>query len=136
MRPRPTITLSTDVDGPAILALLEPTYPYLSELDWSSVGGWWMLAAEGDRLVGCIQLAATQPVGRLEYLGIHAGIGQRARARIAYYLMHTAMGFLRAAGCSMVQGIVGRSYEHWVERLTARGGTVVISGDTVARRLR
>lgn len=132
----PTITMSTDHDGPAILALLEPTYPYLVELDWSHVGPSWMLASLNDRLVGCLQVMPGLPVARLEYLGIHPGLSHTQRAKVAYTLMHTAMGACRAAGCSMVQGIIGRSYEHWVDRLVARGGTVVISGDTVARRLR
>ena len=137
-RPRlPAIVLADDTDSAAVRALIADSgYDYLLDLDWTRVAPWWLLAILRDQPVGCIQMGASLPIGRLEYLCISRRLGHADRARTAYQLMHFGMAYLRQTGCSMVQGIVGAPYEGWVSRLVRRGGVVVVSGDMVARRLR
>ena len=133
----PAITLADDTDAPAVRALVADSgYDYLLDCDWTRIAPWWLLAILRDQPVGCIQMGASMPIGRLEYLCIARSLRHADRARVAYQLMHFGMAYLRQTGCSMVQGIVGHPYEGWVNRLVRRGGFVVVSGDMVARRLR
>lgn len=134
---RPAILLAGDEDAPMVRELVTRQYPYLDALDWTKIAPWWLIAVQDERIVGALQIGASLPIGRIEYLCISPALRHADRARAAFHLMHTALGYLRRLGCSMAQGIIGKPYsDNWTERLLKRGGVVVVSGDMVARRLR
>ena len=134
---RPAVIVAGEKDGPIVQALVADSgYDYLRDLDWSRVSPWWLIAILDGKPAGCIQIAASLPIGRMEYLCIRRMLSHRDRAKVAHALSWRAMAYLRGMGCGMVQGIVGAPYEGWVKRMVKRGARVVVSGDMVARRLR
>lgn len=133
---RPTLFIATRGQGYEIARLIKADQvPGLEALDWTDLGGQWLVAAYDGRLVGCLQLLAGKPFGRAEHLGLDESLGPAARARVVSMLLRKAFMLLRQAGCGAIIALVPDEFEGYQRALSRRGAVAVSQGTMLIKRL-
>lgn len=96
------IRLATNDDGPRIAGL----HHRFDDLDWSDIYPYWLVAEKGGEVVGCLNVALSKPIGRLDLLAIDGSLSPHARGKAVRGLIMQGIATLKAHGAQMVLSVV------------------------------
>ena len=96
------VRLATNEDGERIKTL-QPQFP---DLDWTDIYPYWLVAEKGGKIVGCLNVALSKPVGRLDLLAIDDSLSPHARGKAVRGLIMQGMATLKADGAQLVLSLV------------------------------
>ena len=134
---RPAIRIAESRDGECIRELLGVTGSILDELpiDWSDLGGNWLVAERSGQVVGCLQVCPAKAIGRLEHLGLDTQMSDPHRAACTKFLIETGYTTLRLWGSQCAMAFVPFDLAQYKRILKRRGCIVVSSGNFMLKRL-
>lgn len=112
------IRLALDESGPLIGRLLAENGVILLGADWSKVFPSWLIACDGDEVIGCIQVMPARPVGWCEFLYVRPSATFKMRAIAIRKLIVAGMATCHAAGCAYVAGMVDERNKKFEDVLT------------------
>ncbi|MGI9297621.1 MAG: hypothetical protein ACR2QC_06965 [Gammaproteobacteria bacterium] len=128
--------LAEDSDGPRIRQLIAQTQADIEGLDWSEIRPYWIVVDREGEPVGCLNVALSKPVGRLDFLAIDPGLGPHARGRVVRALILQGLSALRRAGCSASISQVPFELKTYKKLLKKHFGAMVVGqGNMVLRVL-
>ena len=104
-------------------------------LDWTDVSNYWIVADDGLRLVGCLQVVCAKPIGRIEYLGIETDLTHSQRARVVKKLLLSGCAIQKRAGIPLVSGTVPFEFKSYKRMLKRRGAIVTQQGNVFLKRV-
>lgn len=130
------IRLATNEDGEAIATVLKENGIELAQADWSKVFPHWLIAGVDEEVVGCCQLAISQPVGYVEFMFVRPSAPFKLRAIALRKLMMQSILTLKAAGCSYVGGIVSQSNRKFADVIGKLGFVKAFPADLYAKKLK
>ena len=129
------IRLATNEDGGRIRELLARTQADIEGLDWSDIYPHWIVA-EKDQIVGCINVAVSKPIGRLDFLAIDPALGPHSRGRAVRALILQGLATLRHVGCTASVSQIPFELQSYKKTLKKHFGAIVIGqGNMVMRTL-
>lgn len=135
--PTPAIRLATSRDGGMVSVLLTNAGFDLTGLpiDFNDLYPHWLVAEHEGRLVGCIQVALSKPIGYMELLAVDRTLPHPLQATLVKALCYGAMGTLKRYGATLVGGMVAFEEKNWKRVLKRRGAVVIASGNKFVKRL-
>ncbi|MGE0373177.1 MAG: hypothetical protein AB7Q01_15015 [Gammaproteobacteria bacterium] len=107
----------------------------LDRLDWSDLGGQWIVVDDGQQIAGCVQLLPGKPIGRAENLAVDPALSPRQRARVVSMLIRTSIMLLRRAGCGAIISAVPDDLDGYQTILERRGAVSLYPGQILIKRL-
>lgn len=129
----PLVRLASNEDGARIKELFSGNF---DGLDWSDIYPHWIVAEKSGRIVGCINVAVSKPIGRLEFLGTDSTLSPHARGRIVRALIVQGLATLMRAGCSASVSQIPFELRTYKRLLKKHFGAVVVGqGNMVMRTL-
>jgi hypothetical protein len=124
-----TISIATPEHGPAIAELIgATTWKGIEHVDWTNLGGQWLVALHDDKVAGCIQVLPGLPIGRLEHMGLAKWLNRRQRATIVSMFMDHGQATLMLAGCQLCMGLVPDELSAY-RAAWERRGAIAVSSD-------
>lgn len=129
------VRLALNEDVARIRELLAQTQTDIKGLDWSDIYPYWIVA-DRDGIVGCINVAVSKPVGRLDFLAIDPSLRPHAKGRTVRALILQGLATLKQAGCSASISQIPFELRDYKRVLKRHFGAVVIGqGNMVMRTL-
>lgn len=107
----------------------------LEDLDWTNLGGQWLVVLKGDAVVGCIQVLPGRPIARAEFMALDEALTHRERCEATSMLIQQVTMLLRMAGCGAMISVVADDVAGWPVVLERRGWTPMVDGTMMIRRL-
>lgn len=130
------IRLATNEDGKRIKELIATTQADIEGLDWSDIYPYWLVAEKDRKIVGCINVAVSRPIGRLDFLAIDPRLRPHAKGRTVRALILQGLATLKQAGCSALISQIPFELRDYKRLLKRHFGAVVIGqGNMVMRTL-
>lgn len=127
------VRLAINEDGPRIREL-QPAD--IEELDWSEIYPYWIVADHNGRTVGCLNVAVSKPIGRLDFLAVDPELRPHARGKTVRALILQGLSTLKQAECSASISQIPfdlRAYKRILKRHF--GAMVIGQGNMVLRTL-
>lgn len=129
----PTIRLAVNGDGERIRQLVATTQIDIPTLDWSDIYPYWIAAEINGQIVGCLNVALSKPIGRLDLLAVDGSLPPLARARVVKALIVQGLAVLKADGATATLSVVPfqlRSYrrilkKHFGAQVCGQGNMIV-----------
>jgi len=81
-----------------------------------------LIAKVDDKAIGCVQIAISKPVGRVEMLGIRSDITNTTRAKVVKMLLLVARQTLLKAGVLYASAMIPFELKSYKKLLKRRGG--------------
>lgn len=129
------IRLATDKDGLEIGDLVWRGGFRVDGIDWTDIGPYWLVAENGDGIVGCIQVCPGKPIGRMEFLVADEKLTHRERATVVKALDIQGCATLSLWGSQAASGMVPFKHKGYKRILKRRGARVMSSGNMFLKRL-
>ena len=83
----------------------------LPDVDWSQdVSPYWLVAEQGEQMVGCVQLRPSQPMGMIELLCLAPTLTAYQRARVFKHLVEAALVAMKHMGAQAVTFGIDQQY--------------------------
>lgn len=130
------IRLADNEAGPAIAAVLKENGIELTQADWSKVFPHWLIATVDEDVIGCCQLAISQPVGYVEFMFVRPSAPFKLRAIALRKLMLQSIVTIKTAGCSYVGGVVAQSNRKFSDVIKKLGFAKAFPAEMYAKRLK
>ncbi len=128
------IRLATNEDGERIEELVSGQIG--AGLDWTDIYPYWLVAEKGGKVVGCLNVALSKPVGRLDLLAIDESLSPHARGKAVRGLLVQGGATLKAHGAQMVFSVVPFELKSYKRILKKHFGAVVVGqGNMIIARL-
>lgn len=105
-RDRVQVRIAVDDCGPEIGRLLSENGVVLPDESWASVFPNWLIATDGDQIIGCIQVMPVKPIGWCSCLYVLPSAGFKLRAIAIRKLIAAGMSTCYTAGCAYVGGMM------------------------------
>ncbi len=134
---KPSIRVATNGDGERIRELLDENYSGLAEidLDWSDLNGNWLVAMDGDRAIGCLQVCPGKPVGYIDNLGLAAELSTGQRGITTREITEVGCTTLRIFGSEIASSFIPGELVDYIKQAEKRNWTVFSDGKSLLRRL-
>lgn len=130
------IRLAANEDGGRIRALVTDTQIDIEGLDWSDIYPYWLVAETGGNIIGCLNVALSKPIGRLDLLAIDKSLKPHARGRVVRALILQGIATLKASGASATLSAVPFQLRSYKRILKKHFGAVVAGqGNMIIKRL-
>ena len=114
LRDKVVIRLATDEAGPLIAEVLKENGIEFPGADWSKVFPNWLIATEGDEVIGCLQVLPAKPVTWCEFLFVKPSAGFKTRAIAIRKLIAAGMSTAFHGGATHVAGMVdGKNHKFY-----------------------
>lgn len=107
----------------------------LEHLDWTNLGGQWLVVMKADAVVGCIQVLPGRPIGRVDFMVLDDSLSHRERAEATSMLIEQVTMLLRMAGVGAMISVVPDDPDGWPVVLERRGWVPIADGMMMIRRL-
>ncbi len=127
-----TIRLATNEDGPRIEDLVSGQTG--AGLDWTDIYPYWLVAEKGGIIVGCLNVALSKPVARLDLLAIDPALSSHARGKTVRGLIMQGIATCKANGAGAILSVVPfelRAYKRILKKhfnaLVAGQGNMIIA---------
>lgn len=131
-----TLAIAVAEHGPAVRRLIGvDRLEGLEHLDWTNLGGQWLVVLKGDAVVGCIQVLPGRPIGRVDFMVLDDSLSHRERAEATSMLIEQVTMLLRMAGVGAMISVVPDDPDGWPVVLERRGWAPVGDGMMMIRRL-
>lgn len=127
------IRLGTNADGPRIGELVAEGGFDVVGLDWTRIEPYWLVADNGEEIVGCLQVLPGRPAGRLELLAAEDSLTHREKAMVIKALITQGLTTLKLAGAQLATGMVPFEHKAYKRLLKKRGAVVIASGNMLAK---
>lgn len=110
--------------------------PHFADLDWTDIYPYWLVAEKGGEIVGCLNVALSKPVGRLDLLAIDESLSSHARGKAVRGLIMQGIATLKADGAQVALSIVPFELKSFKRVLKKHfGSEVVEQGNAIITRL-
>jgi len=129
----PTVNFATDEDGPLIGKLVKNN-GFKIKADWSKVPNW-LIARDGEKIVGCLQILIGKPVARGEMLATDPKLLGAKRAQVAWRLIVAANAIFKINGCQYASMMILFDNKHFKRLLKKRGAWVMGQGNIMMARI-
>lgn len=129
------IRLAENSDGESLRELLAKSHGEIVGLDWSDIYPYWLVAEKENRIVGCINLAPSKPIGRLDLLAIDPDLGPHARGKVVRALILQGLSTLKHQGCSGSVSSIPFNLRAYKKILKKHFGAIVIGQGNMVMRL-
>lgn len=129
------IRLAENADGATIEKLSREGGFNVDGLDWSDIYPHWLVAENGNGIIGCIQVSLGKPIGRLEMMCIDSDLTHRERAMTVKHLALSGAATLKKYGGQVMMIVVPFEMKSWKKVLKKRGAEVAFQGNTMIKRL-
>ena len=129
------VRLAQNKDGDDIHGLVSSSGQEISGLDWSDIYPYWLVVEMDGRIVGCLQVCAGKPMGRLDWLAYDQGLSHQSRARVIKIMVDQGFLVLKLHGAQIVACMVDFEDKAFKRILKKRGGVVMVTGNLIVRRL-
>ena len=106
LRDRVVIRLAIDEAGPKIGALFVENGIEIPGADWSKVFPHWLIACDGDKVIGCLQVMPAKPVAWIQCLQVKPTIQFKLRAIAIRKLIAAGMSTCHAAGSAVIMATI------------------------------
>lgn len=127
------IRLAQNEDGERIKVLVEPQ---IQSLDWSDIYPYWLVAEKDGKVVGCLNVATSKPIGRLDCLAVDPTLGPHAKGRVVRALILQGLATLKQDGASASVSQIPFDLKAYKRILKKHFGAVVIGqGNMILRTL-
>lgn len=123
---RPTIRLALNGDGDRIRELVTTTQINIPTLDWSDIYPYWIAAEINGQIVGCLNVALSKPIGRLDLLAVDGSLSALARGRVVKALIVQGFATLMADGAGACLSVVPYQLQVYKRILKKHFGAVVV----------
>lgn len=134
-RDRVQIRLALDEAGPEIGKLLADNGVVLPGVTWEKVFPHWLIACDGDEVIGCVQVLPAKPVGYLEFLFVKPSAGFKLKAIAIRKLLLQGFASLYQYGSKYVGGVVSTKNKKFADVLGKLNFVPVSSADIHLKRL-
>lgn len=135
LRARIKIRLASNEAGQEIARILAANGVVLPDADWSAVFPHWLIATDGNEVIGCCQVLHGKPVGFVEFLYAKPSASYKLRVIGIRKLMISAMATLHAAKTRYIGGFVDQKNRKLAEVLSKHSFTRIAVGDIVVKVL-
>lgn len=126
-------------EGPKIQALMVKCQvtPLVTNLDWHKpVGPYWLVCGKKDtHFDGAVNVAYSQPLGRIEMLLIDPDLPRRTQAILVKHLSYGACEVLSQAGAQAAGSYISDADPSWQRIVTKRGSRPVETGTFFLRKV-
>lgn len=134
-RDRVVIRLATNEAGVEIAKILEENKVKVAA-DWSACFPHWLIACDGDDVIGCVMVLPAKPFGFVEFLLVKPSASFKLRAIAIRKLCLQALATLKVYGSSAATCTVDESNKKFGDILTTKMGFVsATKGDLMVKRL-
>lgn len=123
-RDKVQIRLALDEAAPLILEIFEANGVSIPHADFSKVFPHWLIACDGDEVIGCVMVLPAKPFGFVEFLLVKPSVSFKLRAIAIRKLCSQAFATLKAYGSSVAIGAVDGSNKKFAEIMTKKLGMV------------
>ena len=132
MRSALRLAIAEPEHGPEIARLIGADH---LELDWSNLGGQWVVVMRGERIAACAQVLPGRPIGQIEHMGLAEDLTPRERAEAVSMVISQCSMLLTMAGCGVVMTTVPDDLPGYKRVLERRGAVAFRKGDVMMKRL-
>lgn len=132
MRSRLELRIAEPEHGPQIARLIGADH---LGLDWSNLGGQWIVVLKDDQVAGCAQALPGKPIGQIEHMGLADWLTARERAEAVSMVISQCSMLLTMAGCGVVMTTVPDNLPGYKRVLERRGAVAFRRGDVMMKRL-
>lgn len=130
------VRLGVNEESNHIRDLVAATQADIEGLDWSDIYPYWLVAEKDRKIVGCINVAVSRPIGRLDFLAIDPRLRPHAKGRTVRALILQGLATLKQAGCSASISQIPFELRDYKRVLKKHFGAVVIGqGNMVMKGL-
>lgn len=130
------IRLAENEDGPRVRQLVAEAQADIEGLDWSSIYPHWIVAEKDGKIAGCINVAVSKPIGRLDFLAVDPALRPHARGKVVRALINQGLATLTHVGCSASVSQIPFGLQAYKKVLKRHFGAIVIGqGNMVLRGL-
>ena len=106
------------------------------DLDWSEVYPYWLVYEKDNRILGCLNVALSKPIGILDQLKIDPDVGPHTRGRIVRALILQGIATLKADDTHVCVSMIPFELKAYKKLLKKHFGAEVIGqGNIVMTRL-
>ena len=114
---RATVRLARSDEGLELYRLyLASGKSPLPDVDWSQdPSPYWLVAEQGEQMVGCVQLRPSKPIGMIELLCIDPTLTAYQRARVFKHLVEAALVAMKHMGAQAVTFGIDQRYPSFVQ---------------------
>lgn len=130
----PTINFATNEEGPLIGELLKSN-GFTIEMDWSDISPSWLVAKEGEKIIGCVQVLPGKPIGRAEMLAVIPDLSSAKRANIAWRLIVATNAVFKLGGSQYATMMVLFENKQFKRLLKKRGAWTIGQGNIMIARI-
>lgn len=124
---RVTVRLAANSDGERIKDLITATQITIEGADWSDIYPYWLVAELHGTVVGCLNVALSKPIGRLDLLAVDKSLKPHARGRAVRALILQGMATLKADGAVATLSVVPFEL-HAYKRILKKHFKAVVAG--------
>lgn len=126
------IRLASNEDADRIRELLSSKI----ELDWTDIYPYWLVAEREGKIVGCINVALSKPIGILDQLAVDSSLNSHARGKVVRALILQGLGTLKAAGASASISMIPFELKSFKRVLKKHFGSVIVNqGNIILTRV-
>lgn len=105
-------------------------------LNWSEVYPYWLVAEKEGKIIGCLNVAPSKPVGRLDFLSLDESLNPHTRSKAVRGLILQGIATLMAGGSTASVSIVPFELKTYKKILKKHFGAIVIGqGNMIIKRL-
>jgi hypothetical protein len=105
-------------------------------LDWSDIYPYWLVAEKDGKIIGCLNVAPSKPVGRLDFLALDDSLSPHTRSKAVRGLILQGMATLLAGGSTASVSIVPFELKSYKKILKKHfDATVIGQGNMIIKRL-
>ena len=136
MRDRVQVRLALDETGPQIAEVLKENGIELPGADWSRVFPHWLIAWDGDSVIGCLQMMPAKPVSWCQFLYARRSVSFKLRAIAIRKLIMQGMATAYHGGAQVVAGSLGTDNPAFLAVLKKLNFLSIGTDHLVVKRLR
>ena len=126
------IRLAANEDADRIKELL----PMRADFDWSDIYPYWLVAEIDGEIVGCINVALSNPIGILDQMAVDFSLNSHAKGKVVRALIIQGLGTLKAAGASASVSMIPFELKSFKRVLKKHFGSVVVNqGNIILTRV-
>jgi hypothetical protein len=134
---KPVVALSTPEDMQDVKRLCQQTgydLPY-NDIDWETSFPYWLVARVDEKIVGCLQVVPSRPMGYAEFLALDETLEPVLKARVFKAIESQAKAVMQLGGSSLMGFMITFPFKNYKRLLKRRGYGVVASGNILATRI-
>lgn len=135
LRERVQIRLALDEAGPLIAEVLKENGIEIPGADWNRVFPHWLIACDGDQVIGCVQVMPAKPIGYCEFLFAKPSVSFKLRAIAIRKLILQGIATVHLGGASYCACTVDTKNQKFLGVLERMNCSKVHDGMVMVKRL-